>query len=68
MHSLCSVQAMGVTNFINPKDEEKPVYQVGILCPLILQKKISSIYTCILTTDISNKTNKLTFINKKNTF
>ncbi|KAH1199306.1 Alcohol dehydrogenase-like 3 [Glycine max] len=27
MHSLCSVQAMGVTNFINPKDEEKPVYE-----------------------------------------
>lgn len=50
MHSLCSVQAMGVTNFINPKDEEKPVYEVGILCHFIFSKE-NTIHICILIFD-----------------
>lgn len=39
---MLKAETMGITEFINPKDEEKPVYEVCVFSLLISQKKISS--------------------------
>ena len=40
--SLYSAKAMGITDFINPRDEEKSVVEVGVFSPCISQKNTSS--------------------------
>jgi hypothetical protein len=39
---MLKAKEMGITDFINPTDEEKLVYEVGVFCQLISQKKILS--------------------------
>lgn len=49
---------MGITDFINQRDDERPVYEVGILCSLsihlISHKNTSSQYALIFTRKMVN--------------
>ena len=49
--------AMGVTDFINPRDEEKPVFEVSVICPLspsLFDKRKYHLYTHNFTRKIAN--------------
>lgn len=37
--SVLKAQAMGITDFVNPTDKEKPVYEVGVFSPLLSHRK-----------------------------
>lgn len=50
MHTIKG-RAMGITDFINPRDDERPVYEVGILCSLSMDHLIkeNTIFSYIFT-------------------